>query len=419
VLGHGSPRPAFAAVAEALEPLGAAWVAALQATVLPLVVTHLFAAVVCAGGTRSLGRLGTRAVALFLGMLALGGVATALLAPGVVGWYRPDATLLAEIGAASLPDVARQAAAAGPASAGEWVSGLVPKNLFAAAARGDILPILIFTALFGAAVRRLPDAQRRPFADLAHAASAAMLTVVRWVLLLTPLGVFSFTFSLALGTGGDVAGVLGSFVLVQSGFLLAATLLLYPIAALAGRVPVRTFASAVLPAQVVGLSTRSSLAALPALVEGGRSRLRLSETATGFVLPLSASIFKLNRTVSSTVKLLFLAHVYGIAIDPVTIATFLATVMLLSFTIVGVPGGGGAFRTLPAYLAAGLPIEGVVILEAVDTIPDIFKTLLNVTGDMTAAAILTRAERTAWLAEPREAAAPAPSAGAVSGVESA
>jgi Na+/H+-dicarboxylate symporter len=117
------------------------------------------------------------------------------------------------------------------------------------------------------------------------------------------------------------------------------------------------------------------------------------------VLPLSVAVFKVNRTISSTAKLLFLAHVYNIPLSAQTIAAFLATVILLSFSSVGVPDGGTAFATIPAYLAAGLPLEVVVVFEATTTIPDIFKTLLNVTGDMSAAAMLSRSRPGEALAE--------------------
>ncbi len=222
-----------------------------------------------------------------------------------------------------------------------------------------------------------------------------MLIVVRWVLWFTPIGVFALVYVLALRMGGGAMGMLGAFVVVQSGLMLLCTVLLYPLSAGVGRVSLRAFARAVAPAQLVAVSTRSSIAALPALVEGGRDVLRLPPAATGLVLPLSTSLFKVNRTVSATVKLLFLAHFYGIALSAGTLAAFLATVVLLSFSSVGVPGGGSAFKTLPAYVAAGIPIEGIVMLEAVDTIPDVFKTLLNVTGDMSAATLLSRAARAA------------------------
>jgi proton glutamate symport protein len=143
----------------------------------------------------------------------------------------------------------------------------------------------------------------------------------------------------------------------------------------------------------VAAGTRSSIAALPAMVEGARDELKLPSVATGFILPFAVSTFKLNGTITGTVRMLFVAHVFGVSLSATGIATFLVTIVIMTFSRVGVPGGGSAFRSLPAYLALGLPIEGIVILEAVDAIPDIFKTIINVTGDMSAAAILSRGER--------------------------
>ena len=147
------------------------------------------------------------------------------------------------------------------------------------------------------------------------------------------------------------------------------------------------------PAQLVAAGTRSSIASLPALVEGARDVLGLPAGATGFVLPFAVASFTLNGTITGIVRVLFVAHVFGVSVSAGGIATFLVTIVIVTFSRVGVPGGGSAFRSLPAYLALGLPIEGIVLLEAVDTIPDIFKTILNVTGDMSAAAILSRGGR--------------------------
>jgi Na+/H+-dicarboxylate symporter len=259
--------------------------------------------------------------------------------------------------------------------------------------RGEVLPLLLFTALLGIAITRLSDDRREALDRPIQALAAAMLVCVRWILLFTPLGVFVFTYRFALGAGGRAAGILGAWVVLVSGLMLLAAALLYPASALFGRTTLRAFARAVAPAQLVAVSTRSSIASLPALVEGARDRLRLPDAATGFVLPLSVSVFKVNRPISSTAKLIFLAAIYGIPLSSATIASFLITVMILSFSTVGLPSGGTTFKTLPAYLAAGLPIEGLVILEAVETIPDIFKTLLNVTGDMSVATILSRSSR--------------------------
>ena len=390
MLGQSSGSSAIAALSAVLEPFGNIWVAALQILVLPLVITHVLAAVVGAGDRDSVGSLGARAIALFVGMLASAGVFTVAVAPPLIRLMAPAAPRLD----VTIPaEVAARATGGGDLSLAEWLSGLVPTNIFEAAARGDLLPILVFTALFGMAVRRLDEEYREPIRRIVQGAAEAMLGCVRWVLSVTPVAVFILTLSFSLQAGGAGAQMLGAFALVVSGLMLLFTALLYPLSALLGGTGITRFARAVAPAQLVAVSTRSSLASLPALVEGAREHLRFPAPATSFVLPLSVSVFKLNRTISSPVKLLFLAHAYQVSITPQTMVVFLLTVMLLSFTSAGIPNGGAAFKTLPAYLAAGVPIEGVIILEAVETIPDIFKTLLNVTGDMSVATILTRQRR--------------------------
>src|SRR4029079_7954295 len=168
----------------------------------------------------------------------------------------------------------------------------------------------------------------------------------------TPVGVFALTYGLALRTGGQSAGMLATYVAIISGLLMVFTAALYPITTALGRTRLAAFARAAAPAQLIAASTRSFIAARPALVEGGKKHLDLPDSSTSLVLPLSVSLFKLNRTISSPVKLLFLAHVYGIPMPPATLATFLITVVILSFASVGLPGGGSAFKTLPAYLAA-------------------------------------------------------------------
>jgi Na+/H+-dicarboxylate symporter len=383
------------------DPVGALFVNALQMIVIPVVLSQLLAALVVPEQPSGLGALGVRALALFVALLIAASLFAVVVAPPALAWYPVDEAAARAIQAATtVPASVREAAGAQAASTGEWLSHLLPSNVFSALARGEILPLLLFTILVGSAINRLPPAQRTLCAGLIRAFADAMLIAIRWVLWLTPIGVFALAYGVAMATGLPAAGMIGAFVVIVSIPMLLFTVLLYPVAAVAGRVRLLDFARAVAPAQVVAVSTRSSIASLPALVEGARLHLRLPESATGFVLPLSVSTFKVNRTISATVKLLFLAHVFQTPITPGALVIFVATVIILSFTALGVPGGGTAFKTLPAYLAAGVPVEGIVILEAADAIPDIFKTLLNVTGDMTAATILSRSSRSAAVPAP-------------------
>lgn len=396
ILGHETGSPALARVGEWIKPIGSMWVSALQLTVIPLVITHLLATI-SGAGAKSVGKLGVRTFLLFLTMLLAAGVFAILLTPVFLSRLSLDPNTVATMSAAA--DSAREsgalasAASNAPVSISDWLSRLLPTNLVEAAARGDIFPLLLFTGFFALAVTRLPSERQLLLTNVFQSLADAMLQLVRWILIAAPVGVFALTYGLALKTGSSTGGILGGYIVIVSILMVVFTVLLYPLSTFVGRVRMIDFARGVAPAQLVAVSSRSSIASLPALVEGGRDLLRLPSTGTSFVLPLSVSIFKVNRPISAVVKLMLVAHLYGIPLRPTTLVIFLATVMIISFTAPGIPQSGPGLKTIPAYLAAGVPIEGIIVIEAVESIPDIFKTLLNVTGDMTAATLLTRSHR--------------------------
>jgi Na+/H+-dicarboxylate symporter len=408
VLGHASGDPRFGAFADAIAPIGELWLSALRMTVLPLVIVYTLAAIAGARQDGVVGALAGRSFLLFFLLLAGAGLLTAGVAPIFLRLVGVDPSAAEAIRAhAAVPDEAIGATGAGYGSLRDWIGGLLPENAVAAAVRGDIFPFLLFSVLFGAAVTRLPDDQRELLTRVFRALSGALLVCVRWVLVPMPVGVFAFTFRFALASGDDAVRFLGVYIAAVCALMLLCTALLYPLTALLGRRSAADFARAVAPAQLIAVTTRSSIASLPALIQGARDPLRLPDAASGLVLPLAVSVFKLDLTVSNTVKLLFLAHVYRVSIGPGTLATFLLFIIVLSFSSPGIPSVG-TFRTLPAYLAAGVPIEGVVMVQAVETIPDIFMTLLNVTADMSAATVLSRSSRESGrAARPDAAASPA------------
>jgi len=392
-LGHASGSAGFRTLAEALSPIGNLWLSALQMTVVPLVVVYTLAAIAGARQQGLVGGLAGRAILLFVAMLLAAGVLAMALTPLVLRPYRVDPAMAEALRAQTVvPPEARDAAASGYGTLADYTAGLLPQNLFLAAARGDVFALLVFSVLFGLAVTRLPDAERAPLTLLFRSLAAAMLVCVRWILVLMPVGVFAFAFRFGLASGGAGVRILGTYVGIACGLMFLCTALLYPVTAAFGRTRVRAFARAVAPAQLIAVTTRSSIASLPALIQGARDRLHLPDAATGLVLPLSVSIFKLDITVSNVVKLLFLAHVYDVRLGAGTLAGFLLFVTLLSFSSPGLPSAG-SFRTLPAFLAAGVPIEGVVLVQAMEAVPDVFMTLLNVTADMSAATLLTRSSR--------------------------
>src|SRR5690606_26876630 len=168
----------------------------------------------------------------------------------------------------------------------------------------------------------------------------ATLQLVRWILELAPIGVFALALPLAATMGVEAAGALIYYiVLVSVAAVLFTIVVLYPAAYLLGRVPIGRFARAAAPAQAVALSARSSLAALPAMIEGAQRHLTLPPAVTSFFLPLAASVFRAGTGVGATIGALFLARLYDVPLSATQLATMVLVVVLISFSVPSIPGG--------------------------------------------------------------------------------
>jgi Na+/H+-dicarboxylate symporter len=375
-----------------LSPLGSIWVNALQMAVLPLLITQLLSTLVRVDPDASIGRIGRGALLLFLSFLTVAGVVAAIAATQVMAWLPPPGELLAEWRVAQ---VAPTAVAAAPVTLADWMQSLVPRNPFEAAAQGSVLQLLVFTVLFGLAAARLPQASRESLARPIQALATAMMTLVHWILLATPLGVFVLILGVLLQTGTGALQLIGVYIVGTAVLMILFTLVLYPVTALAGGVSMRRFARGVAPAQLVAAGTQSSMASLPALVQGAKEHLELPTSSSGFSLTLAVATFKLNQPIYLIFQFLLLAHVFAVPLSVEQIGTYLLATILFSFSVAGIPGGGGAPSTLPLLIAMGVPVEGAVLLDAANTIPDIFMTVLNVTADMSVATILAHRVRPA------------------------
>jgi Na+/H+-dicarboxylate symporter len=382
---HGSSAPLAVTLGEVLTPIGAAWVRALNLLVIPLIISLSVLAVF---DTPEIGKLGARSIGVFAAMLGGGALLVCVVAPVFVEMYRVDATAIAELRSATTLPNGLTGASDGGISA--WLQRFVPRTI-GAVVRGAWVLVLLVSAMLAAMLlrqlgsTRLPAIHRavRVFADVTQ-------RIVWWIVLVSPLGILALSFGLGLRAGGRAAGFMLAAILIVPGVLLVFVALLYILTAVVARVPIGRFARAALPAQLVAASTQSSLATLPALVAGARDQLGLPVSATGFVLPLAVSIFKFNRTVSGPTQLILLTHAFGVDLAVVPLVLFLCASFLQSFFTPGVPGASSPYFTLPLYVAAGAPVEGIVILATLDPVLDVFKTLTNVTADMSAAAIVTR-----------------------------
>ncbi len=383
-----SGNEALLRATDAIVPIGTVWINAIRMTVIPLVVSLLITGVAGAADLRAIGRLGGRSLLTFFFLLV--GTAIAIIPLGVLAFQVLGANttrLPLPAGAAEAAgQIATEGAAPGFAA---WVTSLIPTNPIAAAANGAMLQLILFTLILALAIAKLAAAVRDPLLGVFRGLAEAMLVIVRWVVALAPLGVFALVLPLAARGGAGVAGAVGFYVLVYSLASILVALLLYPVVLAAARVPIGQFARAVLPGQSVAFASSSSIAALPALVDGAERVLGLSARVTGFVLPLSVTMFKIAAPVSWTLGALFVGWFYGIPLGVGSLAVVAFASIFLAFAAPGVPRGAFLMLT-PLFLAIGLPAEGIGLLIAVDAIPDLFATVLNVTGYMAATTIVDR-----------------------------
>jgi Na+/H+-dicarboxylate symporter len=383
-------------VISAVEPVGALFVNAIRMTVIPLVVSSLIVGIATSDSGAAVARIGGRGFAVFLALLVAAGLLSAVVSPPVFATLSLDPSAVASLRASAssaASDVTSSVSAIQTPS--QWFVSLVPPNAMRAAVDGAMLPLIVFTLMLGLALVSLAEPARLHAVMIFRAITEAMLVLVRWLLVVAPIGVFALTLPLVARLGISAIGALATYViLVSLTSLVFMVVVLYPAAAWGGGVSLRRFARAMLPAQAVAFSSRSSLAALPALIDSARTRLDLPPEISSFFVPLAMVVFRVGAVVGMAIGAMFVASLYGIGLGLPQIVTIVATSVVTSFSIPGIPGGG-IIAMAPVLASVGLPIEGIGILLGVDTIPDMFRTTANVTGQLAAATIVGR-----WSAPP-------------------
>jgi proton glutamate symport protein len=382
-------NPFLSRLVSLLEPIGAIWVNAIRMTVVPLVVALLLGAVARGGDAERVGRLGGLSFVAFVALHVGVAVVALAIVPALMANMPIDPASVARLqaDAASASTATAEQVRALP-GIGQWVAGLAPANIVRAAADGAMLPLIVFTVLFALALRRITPDRRDNVLRVFDGLGGAMLEIVRWLIALAPIGVFTLVAPTAARLGLSLAGALGYYVLVYIAVMVIVTVALCIFGALGGGVSIPRFVRAALPAQAVAFSSSSSLASLPALIDSA-ARLGVPQPVGGFVLPLAVSSFKAASAASWLTGTMFLAHLFGAPIGIADYFTIVVAAIALSFATPGVPNG--AFLLLAPVLASfDIPAAGVALLIAVDAIPDLFATTANVTGDFAAVSIVRR-----------------------------
>ncbi len=368
---------------EAVALVGTLWLRALQMTIIPLVAALLVLGLSQMVRAASAGKAARLFLGLVLGVAIVGGLFTALVLPVLLAAFpvpTDAAGFLADgVGEGQeVPEVL------------EFLKSLIAPNIIAAAAETNMLPLTIFFALFAVAITRLPDAQGTTLLKFFHALANAMLLIIGWVLWVAPLGVAALAFGVGLRSGDGAFAVLGHYILVVSAMGGFIWLLAYVLAATWGRVGLLNFARAILPAQAVALSTQSSLASLPAMLDSA-SRLGLRSTTSEFVLPLAVAIFRATSVAMNLAVALYVAQLSGVDVPFSLMMIGILVGVIISIGSVSLPGSISFVISIgPIALAMGVPIEPLVLLVAVEMLPDIMRTLGNVTMNVAVTSVVDR-----------------------------
>ncbi len=394
IAGSLSPRlGAHDALIGSASFVGTLWLNALKMTVIPLVVALLVVGISKSAEAAHAGRIAGRSViwiAIICTVSAVFGALMILLLTKLFPLPRETAaglqTALAGIESkapASLPGIA------------EFFKGVIPDNVVSAAANGDILPLVVFSVLFALALGYIAETGRRAVVTLFEAIADALLVIIEWVLWIAPLGVFALALVVGSAAGGAAFAGLGHYIILISVIGIIVAVVAYPIAIFGGGIRASVFMRAIIAPEAVAISTRSSLACLPAMLSASRA-MGIREEVADVSLPIAVALFRATGPAMNVAVPFYIAHWLGLHPSLAQMIAATAVGAVMSYGAVSLPGEVTYISSIaPIALALGVPIAPLALLVAVEMVPDIFRTIGNVTMDVALAALVNRSPKSA------------------------
>ncbi|HEX6201576.1 MAG TPA: dicarboxylate/amino acid:cation symporter [Thermoanaerobaculia bacterium] len=372
------------------QPIGQVFLRLLFMLVVPLVVSALILGVAGLGDLKSLARVGWRTLVLTV-LVSLIAVA---LGVGLVELIGPGRGMPPELVARLSEGAAERAAVvvggAAPKTGLELLVGLVPSNPVRAAADGDMLALMVFSALLGVGILLADGAAARRFLGGVEGLYEISMRLIDLVIRLAPVGVAALLFTLTAELGFEILTSLGRYVGVV---LVAMAIHQFGVYSLLvgslGRTSPLAFFRAVQPAMVTAFATASSNATLPTSLKVAEEVLRLPRHVARFVLTVGATANQNGTALFEGVTVLFLAQLYGVELTLVQQAVVVMICVLGGIGTAGVPAGSIPVVALILGMV-GVPIEGIGLILGVDRFLDMCRTTLNVTGDLALAVVVSR-----------------------------
>jgi Na+/H+-dicarboxylate symporter len=387
---QSAPAALLARGVIAAEPLGTIFIRLVSMVVVPLVIASLFTGIASLGDVRRLGGIGGRTLAYFLFTTLI--AAAIGLAVAVTTGVGSGADAATRAALASLAPAA--SVAVPPRGLIAAIVELVPQNPIAAAAGGDLLPLIIAVCIFGAAATALPEERRRPVVAFFAGVNDLAMVVIRWLMRLAPPAVFLLIAGAVARAGTGVLGSLATFAAIAVlAMALHVALVLAPALRLGARLGLTSFSRSVSDALLLAFSTASSNATLPVSMDAATQRLGVSNEVASFVLPSGATTNKNGSAIYKAVTAVFLARLYGLDLGSGEMLAIVLSATAAAFAGAGVPGSS-LVTTLIVLDAIGLGAHaaaGIALVASIDRPLDMCRSLVNTLSNLIGAVWIQRA----------------------------
>jgi len=363
--------------------IGSAFISFLKMLVVPLVFASIFVAILGLGSLEHLKNIGLKTIGLYLLTTALA-VLLAIVAMNIF-----------QIGGSVSSEGLEYAKAAtiAPFSFESMILSFIPTNIFASLSHGSMMQIIIFAILFGIASLHLKQTQQDVMVTFFTAVSEAMLKMAEWVILMTPIGVFSLISYVIAEQGVDVVFGLWRYILLVIGVIIVHAIVTLPaLLAFFGKINPYTYLLDIREAPIMAFSTASSAATLPVSMRVSEEMGDVSKKTASFVLPLGATVSMDGTAAYLSIAVLYIANLAGVALS-------FADQLLLGTTVVALSVGVAALPSASLVMMVvilnqlGLPVEYIALIVAVDRLLDMCRTSLNVTSDLVVAKIVDQLEK--------------------------
>ena len=392
-LSASLPTPVHDGVIGTATFIGTLWLNALKMTVIPLVVALLVVGIAKSAEAAHAGRIAGRSVLWIVIICTLSAVFGAVAILLLTHFFPLSRETAAGLQTA-LAGIENKAPATLPGIA-DFFKGVIPDNVVAAAANGDILPLVVFSVLFALALGFISEAGRRSLVSFFEAVGDALLVVIEWVLLVAPLGVLSLAIVVGSAAGSTAFAGLLHYIILISVVGILVTIAAYPLAIILGRISPGRFARGMIPPFAVAMSTRSSLASLPAMLAASRT-MGIRDEVADVSLPIAVALFRATGPAMNVAVPFYIAHWLGLHPTLAQMIAATAVGAVMSYGAVSLPGEVTYISSIaPIALALGVPIAPLALLVAVEMVPDIFRTVGNVSMDVALAAVVNRSPKSA------------------------